>query len=259
MNFRPIHCLERVARGESTQILEFCPRGSPFMRMICANVASTFSLNVRTDCMDRMESPKPDFRDSITVITGLPRSGTSLMMQMLEAAGVPILCDDERKRDASNPNGYYELAAVKATARDTSWVARAPGYAVKVIHALVPVLPRDRSYRVILMLRDLAEVIDSQARMLAARGQPAGKLPEARLAEIFAAQLDETRHTLEAGACFDWIEVQHGNLIEDGRVVAQRVSQFLGLCDPGSSPDTARIKAMGAVVDPALYRARKQT
>lgn len=203
-----------------------------------------------------MESADPDFDGSITVVSGLPRSGTSLMMQMLEAAGMPILRDDLRLPDPSNPSGYYELAAVKSTARDPSWVARAPGHAVKVIHALIPLLPRDRSYRVILMLRNLREVIASQAQMLEARGRAPGSLSEARLTEIFAAQLEETRQTLDGDACFEWMEVQHADLIRDARSVARKVSRFLGLT--GSATSTP-VEAMTAVVDSSLYRVRKPT
>lgn len=186
---------------------------------------------------------------AIIVVSGHPRSGTSLMMQMLEAAGVPILCDEERKRDASNPNGYYELAAVKTTARDSSWVSRAPGHAVKVIHALLPHLPRDRSYRVILMERDLREVIASQARMLTVRGQAQVGLPEARLAAIYAAQLDEARQLLERVPCFEWIEVRHAELIAAGQNAARAVSRFLALSQ-GAEP-------MRAAIDPDLYRTRR--
>jgi hypothetical protein len=257
--------------------------------MICANVACTPHLGevidpareavarllpkiagvtdtvARREGMDRMGTADPDPGGSITVVSGLPRSGTSLMMQMLEAAGMPILRDDARKPDPSNPSGYYELAAVKSTARDPSWVARAPGHAVKVIHALLPLLPRDRSYRVILMLRNLREVIASQAQMLEARGQPPGDLPEARLAEIFAAQLEETRQTLDCDACFEWMEVQYADLITDARSVALEVSRFLGLSPSHAAPSaesahaatSTAVEAMSAVVDASLYRVRK--
>jgi hypothetical protein len=207
--------------------------------------------------MERSGSHNLDSENQIIVVSGLPRSGTSVMMQMLEAADVPILCDEARKPDPSNPNGYYELEAVKASARDASWIDRAPGHAVKVIHALIPALPRDRSYRVILMLRNLQEVIASQAQMLAETGQAAGELPPARLAEIFAQQLDETRGTLEREPCFAWLEVQHADLLDDAGKVASRVSRFLNLPDSATTPDTARCEAMSAVVDPNLYRARR--
>lgn len=209
--------------------------------------------------MDGTNSATPDPDDQITVVSGLPRSGTSLMMQVLEASGMSMLCDSERGPDSFNPRGYYELAAVKATARDASWVAHAPGHAVKVIHALIPLLPRDRSYRVILMLRDLHEVIASQAQMLAARGQPSGGLPNTRLAEIFAAQLDETRQTLAQDPCFEWIEVQHAHLIDDPRNVVLEVSRFLYLSDPANSETLSQIDAMSAVVDADLVHTPKTT
>jgi hypothetical protein len=185
----------------------------------------------------------------IIVVSGHPRSGTSLMMQMLEVAGVPILRDDERPPDASNPNGYYELSEVKATMRDPGWIARAPGHAVKVIHALLPHLARDRSYRVILMQRDLSEVIDSQARMLEAGGHSRGVLPDSRLREIYATQLDEARRLLEQEPCFDWIEVRYADLIARGRQSIEAIERFLAL--PAAS------QAMNAAIDPSLYRSRE--
>jgi len=193
---------------------------------------------------------------AIVVVTGHPRSGTSLMMQMLEAAGVSILRDNDRPGDVSNPNGYYELAAVKSTARDSTWVDGAPGHAVKVIHALLPHLPRDRSYRVILMQRDLREVIESQARMLDGRsdarsdpGADASRdLPDARLEEIYAAQLDETRELLDREPCFEWIEVRHADLIAGDRETTLAIRRLLNL--------SARDEAMREAIDPTLYRSR---
>jgi hypothetical protein len=221
--------------------------------------------------MNRYESATTGSADSITVVSGIPRSGTSMMMQMLEAGGLPILRDTGRKPDSANPKGYYELASVKATARDPSWVANAPGHAVKVIHALVRELPRDRTYRVILMVRDLREVIASQARMLAARGHSPADLPEVRLAQILAAQLDETRQILDKEACFAWMEVQHHELIQDSRRIASEVSRFLGLSRQPKSPNGTRtnsrtdavplepVEAMCAIVDEDLYRVRRRS
>ena len=108
-----------------------------------------------------------------TIVTGIPRSGTSLMMSILGAAGLPLLIDDERPADLSNPRGYFEYAPVKRGAADLSWLEEARGRVVKIIHALLPELPRDRTYRVVLMERPIAEVVASQDRMLAAQG-PAG-------------------------------------------------------------------------------------
>lgn len=194
-----------------------------------------------------MGDPQTD--TAIIIVSGHPRSGTSLLMQMLEAAGVPILCDDERQPDELNPNGYYELDAVKATARDPAWVARAPGHAVKVIHALLRFLPRDRSYRVILMERDLREVIASQTRMLEAIAGAKVDPPDSRLTGIYARQLDEARQLLDREPCFEWIEVRHADLIAGDRKAYRAICGLLGL--------SAGEEAMSAAIDPSLYRSRE--
>jgi hypothetical protein len=109
-------------------------------------------------------------RSFVTIVSGLPRSGTSLLMQMLRAGGMPVLADDARPPDTDNPAGYLEYAPVLRTATDANWVAAAPGHAVKVIYALLRHLPRGFAYRVLWMRRDLDEVIASQQAMLARRG-----------------------------------------------------------------------------------------
>ena len=114
-------------------------------------------------------------RDFVTIVSGLPRSGTSLMMQMLTAGGIPALTDQARAPDESNPRGYFELEAVKETGgADRAWLADARGKAVKVIHFLLQQLPVDGSvaFRVILMQRTMNEVLASQRKMLARQGKP---------------------------------------------------------------------------------------
>jgi len=103
---------------------------------------------------------------SILVVTGLPRSGTSLMMQILEAAQIPILSDQLREKDSSNPEGYYELSAVKGIVKDHSFLENAPGFAIKIVAPLPVFLDKSRSYKFIFMQRDLEEVLASQAVML---------------------------------------------------------------------------------------------
>jgi hypothetical protein len=186
--------------------------------------------------------------DEIIVVSGLPRSGTSLMMQMLEAGGVPILQDGRRNADASNPRGYYELEAVKASRRDVSWVADAPGHAVKVIHALLPALPQDRRYRVILMARPIAQVIRSQDRMLAASGRSAEGLSHERLREISREQLEATRRLLDTQDCFEWISIGYPELVANPEPDVRRVIEFLRLSCPESS--------LSSVVDRGLFRNR---
>src|SRR5438046_6429896 len=108
----------------------------------------------------------------ITVVSGLPRSGTSLMMQMLRAGGMPVRTDGFRKADEDNPRGYLEYEPVKRTREDSSWVSDAVGKAVKVVYLLLRDLPDGFDYRVILMRRSLREVLASQSAMLMRSGRP---------------------------------------------------------------------------------------
>lgn len=187
----------------------------------------------------------------VLVVSGLPRSGTSLAMQMLAAAGVPLLVDEARPADASNPRGYFELAAVKAIRRDRSFLDGAGGRAVKIVAPLLPFLPRDRDYRIVFMTRSLDEVLRSQARMLERDGVPAGTPDDARLAEAFEGALAAAggwiaRHS--GAAC---LEVDHAALLAEPRSEARRIAAFLGL------GDESVVEAMAAAVDPALHRSRR--
>src|ERR1039458_2751547 len=106
----------------------------------------------------------------VTIVSGLPRSGTSLMMQMLEVGGLPVLSDGERKADTDNPNGYFEWERIKQLPKDPSLIAEAEGKVVKVISQLILSLPAGHDYRVIFMQRPLPEVLKSQEKMLRRRG-----------------------------------------------------------------------------------------
>ena len=138
----------------------------------------------------------------VTVVSGVPRSGTSLMMSLLARAGLPVLCDESRPADASNPRGYFELEAVRRTWDDPGWVRAAPGHAVKVIHHLLGALPADQDYRVILMRRPWPAVVASQNRMLARLGKAVTSPDDARLGEILSAQWEESRRLLENASHF---------------------------------------------------------
>ena len=129
----------------------------------------------------------PD-RPFLTIVSGLPRSGTSLMMKMLEAGGLPVLVDNVREADVDNPRGYYEFEPVKALKSDASWVAPALGKAVKMVYLLLMDLPSDQDYRVVFMRRNLDEVLASQKAMLDRMGKPA-PLDDARMAQLFRDQL----------------------------------------------------------------------
>lgn len=187
----------------------------------------------------------------VTIVSGLPRSGTSLLMQMLAAGGMQVITDGQRAADQHNPRGYFELDAVKHTRTDHSWLTRAEGNAVKVVHLLLPLLPADREYRVIFMQRDLSEIIASQRAMLQQQGRPAANLPDSKLAEIFGNQLSQVRHWLSQYPNFQVLHLQHRDVIEMPLAAAQQIAAFLG---GGLDP-----KRMAAAVEPGLYRHRRKS
>jgi len=126
----------------------------------------------------------------ITVVSGLPRSGTSMMMQMLAAGGLPALTDGKRTADNDNPKGYYELEAAKRLMTDRSWLPQADGKAVKIVAQLLPYLPpRPHQLRIIFMERDLEEICASQAVMLENLGKAGARLPKDNLKQAYAAQI----------------------------------------------------------------------
>jgi len=170
-------------------------------------------------------------RDFVTVVTGAPRSGTSLLMQLLAAGGIPALTDGARTPDASNPRGYLEHAALRRLGRDPAadaLVREALGRAVKLVHVLAPALPAGPRYRVLLAERDPAAVVRSQDRMLARAGEPSGALPPERLAAILRTQLDEATAALQARADALLLRVDTDALVRDPEPACGRIDAFLG-------------------------------
>ena len=186
--------------------------------------------------------------DFITIVSGLPRSGTSLLMQMLQAAGLPPLTDGKRTADEDNPRGYFEHEAVKHTQNDIAWLNEANGKAVKVIHLLLSSLPGDRSYRVIFMLRDIEEVINSQRLMLERQGRASPTLSDKALAGVFEKQLAAVREWLAVQPNFSVLYLNHRNVIGQPIETARAVAAFLDAKMP--------VESMAAVVCPTLYRQR---
>jgi predicted AlkP superfamily phosphohydrolase/phosphomutase/Flp pilus assembly protein TadD len=182
----------------------------------------------------------------VTVVTGLPRSGTSMMMQMLEAGGLPALSDGRRSPDADNPRGYFEYEMVTKLREDSSWLVDARGKSVKVVAQLLPHLPRG-AYRVIFMDRSLDEVIRSQRRMLARHGKLGARLTDDRLKEVFEKQLGLVAKLL-AESTLPVLKVDYLRCVETPGQVADEVNRFLG--------GGLYVEQMIGAVDPALYRER---
>ncbi len=192
-----------------------------------------------------------NFSDAITIVSGLPRSGTSMMMQMLDAGGVQLLVDGIREADVDNPKGYYEFERVKGLRNgDIIWLHQAKGKCVKVISALLFYLPSNYKYQVIFMRRDLSEVLASQARMLKNRGEQSD-VSDATMADLFSTHVAKTEMWLQSQQNVKYINVDYNALINDPPTQVHQVNQFLG--------GWLNEDAMIAVVDTSLYRQRSSS
>jgi hypothetical protein len=174
-------------------------------------------------------APTVDSRKIITVVSGLPRSGTSLMMQLLVAAGREALTDGKRSADADNPLGYYEFEQVLDLAKDVSWIPQARGKVVKIVAQLLPYLPRTEHYQMVFMERNLGEVIASQRAMLERQGRRGAELDEQKLAETYLAQLTQLRKQIAARSELRQLTVNYNDLLADANRVVPRVAEFLGV------------------------------
>jgi hypothetical protein len=186
----------------------------------------------------------------IVIVSGLPRSGTSMMMKMLEAGGLPIMSDGQRGADVDNPKGYFEYERVKDLEQeaDKSYVREGRGKALKVISFLIRFLPDDNDYRVLFMRRDLDEVLDSQDKMIQRLGAADADAEREAMKEAYRNDIVRTRLHCRKQPNFELLEVHYKATIQDPVATARSVNAFLG----GRLDETAMAKA----VDESLYRNR---
>ncbi len=187
----------------------------------------------------------------IVVVSGLPRSGTSMAMKMLEAGGVPLVQDGIRTADEDNPKGYYEDERVKSLhdMADKAWLRACRGKGIKIISNLLRALPPDNNYRVLFVRRDLEEVLASQAKMLDRRGENSATDDE-RMKELFEGDVWRAQYLLKRQQHFEWMEVHYREVLSDPEIHARKMSAFLKM--------NLEIEKMAAVVDPDLYRNRAE-
>jgi len=191
------------------------------------------------------------FGEPIVVVSGLPRSGTSMAMRMLEAADLPIVADGLREADEDNPKGYFELERVKDLAQesDWDWLQDARGKAIKIISYLLKELPEGHNYKVVFMRRDLREVLASQAKMLDRRGET-NQTDDERMVELYENDLWKASYQLKNNSRFETLMVSYRDVLDDPMEQAQRINVFLG-----GGHD---VEKMASAVDPKLYRNRAE-
>lgn len=184
----------------------------------------------------------------VIIVSGLPRSGTSMMMRMLAEGGLPILTDELRRPDDDNPNGYFELEVVRQLKQGNfAWVNQANGKVVKVISALLEYLPQDHQYKIIFMERDPKETLASQKKMLDHRGQ-VSKLTDEEMKEQFHVHLAAMKPWLVRQPNMDVLYVNYNALMAETQSFCERISEFLNL--------PLNQNQMLAVPDAQLYRNR---
>lgn len=188
---------------------------------------------------------------TIVVVSGLPRSGTSLMMKMLEAGGVPLQVDHLREADEDNPKGYYEFEPVKQLREgEKDWLPAAVGKAVKIVAPLLPHLPDGYHYHILFMRRAMPEILASQRKMLERRGVEADEIPDPVMAAAFEKHLAEVERWMRESAHVHHLDIGYADLVLGDHAIIQRIPGFLGR--------KLDVKGMSAVIDPQLYRQRAQ-
>ena len=185
----------------------------------------------------------------IPIVSGLPRSGTSLMMNMLAAGGLDVMTDRLRVPDDDNPVGYFEFEDVKKLINgEHSWLAQSNGKAVKVISTLLPYLPDGYHYRIIFMRRAIDEVLASQRKMLINRGENPHKVSDDQMAQMFQSDLHQSERWINSQTHATRININYRQLIAHPGPLVTEINTFLGGgLDEG--------KMLG-VIDPSLYRHR---
>lgn len=192
----------------------------------------------------------PAGKDPIIIVSGLPRSGTSMMMKMLAEAGLPVVTDELRRADQDNPNGYFELELVRQLKEgNVEWLQDASGKGVKVISALLEYLPHDYRYKIIFMERDARETLVSQKKMLDHRGQ-APKLNDDEMEQQFHAHLSAIKPWLARQPNAELYLVNYNALMSEPASVCEHIVDFLEL--PLNAGN------MLTVPNPQLYRNRNQ-
>ncbi len=185
---------------------------------------------------------------SIVVVSGLPRSGTSMAMKMLEAGGLSVVTDGRRAADEDNPKGYYEDERVKDLYRegDKAWLRESRGKVIKIISFLLKSLPSDNNYKVLFMHRSLKEIVASQNKMLARRGEK-NDTPDERAVALLDEQVRDARFFLRRPQ-FDVLELNYREILDAPGPVAVKMAAFVG--------GPLDVEKMKQVVDVQLYRNR---
>jgi len=187
---------------------------------------------------------------AITIVSGLPRSGTSMMMRMLEAGGMELVTDNIRKADDDNPRGYFEFEKVKKIKEDSSWLQETAGKVFKMVSMLLYDLPPDRRYRIIFMKRNMKEIMTSQRVMLERLGRSGGSVSDDEMAKLSEKHLEQIEKWLDLQPNIEVLTVHYNEVIQNPSENAEKVNRFLS--------NALDVEKMVEAIDQSLYRNRVQ-
>jgi hypothetical protein len=195
-----------------------------------------------------MEKKTP-LKDVITIVSGLPRSGTSMMMQMLRSGGMEVVTDELRKADEDNPKGYFELEQVKKLKENHSWLNECSGKAVKIISMLLFDLPSTHHYKIIFMQREIEELLASQKLMLQRRGEKGAGVGDKEMARKFGEHLKQVEDWIAHQSNIEVLYIKYNEVIADPLHYSKVLNNFLG--------EDLNEKNMAEAVEETLYRQRR--
>ena len=187
-------------------------------------------------------------KNDIVIVTGLPRSGTSLMMQILHSAGIDVFIDNIRQPDVSNPNGYFEHQLVKTIEQDSSWVNNVRGKAIKIVSPLIKYLPENINYKIIFMERDLSEIIQSQEKMMLENESSDNQVNPNILKKLFIKDLQQVKAWINHQPNIKVIFISYRNIVNEFDKVVSRLEEFLNI-----SIDQEKTRL---IIDKSLYRTK---
>ena len=185
---------------------------------------------------------------TITIVSGLPRSGTSMMMKILEAGGMEILTDNIRKADEDNPHGYYEYERVKKIKDDTDWLEGTRGKSFKMISPLLFELPSNENYKVIFMRRKMSETLASQRKMLERMGNSEDDVSDVKMEEFFNKHISKIMEWMDERKYMDVLYINYNDILENPDEQIKILNQFLN--------DKLNAEKAVNAIDESLYRNR---
>lgn len=226
-------------------VLVMAPQGNVAREQLMELYAT--KLNAPEKAVEYAKALEKATQGTIYIVSGLPRSGTSMVMQMLEKGGLTIFTDKERKADENNPKGYYEHEAVKRLTRNHKFLEAAKGKVVKVVANLLPHLPPKFNYKVVFIERPLNEVLASQRKMLNRMGKKTkDDLYPTGLMASFERQMKKAKQWADRQPNVEVLYLQHAEVINNPFMTAMQIHDFF---DNQLLPEL-----MAQVPDHKLYR-----